>query len=154
MEARKDPNADICPSRDETNISSVKIDSPPKKVYQLFFDTTGEHRLATGPRDMIGSRMYRDGDEVYHEYFSYDSEDFRSYNLSIRLSLEVYKSMLDELTASGKAELEINETSLTLNLDGENVHLSISGCAGNDPGGRRVYTTGPSNCKLEDLLIK
>jgi len=80
--------------------------------------------------------MYREGDNVVFEHGDYDREGIRLYEHYIKIPLDKFRYLMEEVKAKGRAEMEDGLWSLTIGSAEDNGRIVL--------GGRFFSTPSPS----------
>jgi hypothetical protein len=122
--------------------------------HHVFWDSVPKDADPYGPVFPTGGTMWLDDTVVKYLINDYDREDRRLYVYHGEFSLADYAQALQELQTKGVATLGSLGHGIQMALGQNNdVHLSISGCPGNTPGGTVVHGTMQTTVKLEYLLL-
>ncbi|MFH1720225.1 MAG: hypothetical protein ABH856_01280 [Patescibacteria group bacterium] len=102
--------------------------------------------------------MYREGDNVVFEHGDYDREDARLYEHYIKIPLDKFRLLMEEVKTKGRAEMEAGLWSLTIGSTENEGQVMLGGrffstpSPSNTPSGARLTQSIPFSVDMESVI--
>jgi len=102
--------------------------------------------------------MYREGDNVVFEQGDYDREDIRLYEHYIKIPLDKFRHLMEEVKAKGRAEMEEKLWSLGIGVADNKGSVMLSGhffstpSPSTTPGGTSLKQMVRFSANMESVL--